>query len=77
MNMIARWYRTSKYIIGIDLEKVPGAGFTGTNTKAGDLITLNFKDCEFTGGTIPDKCFVCFNYDAILQISDNGVLVLA
>ena len=76
MNMIGRWYRTSKYVIGIELEKVNGAGFTGVSTKAGDLITLNFKDCEFTGGTnIPDKAYVCLAYDALVNISDNGVLV--
>ena len=76
MNMIGRWYRTAKYVIGIDLEKVPGAGFTGTNTKAGDLITLNFEDCDFNAGSIPDKCYVALAYDAILQIGDNGVTVL-
>jgi hypothetical protein len=76
MNMIARWYRTSKYIIGIDLEKVPGAGFTGTSTKAGDLITLNVKDCDFNSANIPDKCYICLNYDAVLQIQEGGVIVL-
>ena len=73
--MIGRWYRTSKYVIGIELEKVNGAGFTGISTKAGDLITLQFKDCEFTGGTIPDKAYVCLAYDALIKISDGGLLV--
>ena len=31
-QMFGRWYRTTKYIIGIDLERVSGAGFTGTST---------------------------------------------
>eukprot|EP00972_Heterocapsa_arctica_P045640 6736976-Heterocapsa_arctica.AAC.1 len=34
-----RWFRTSKYIIAIDTEKVPGSGFSGLSTKAGDLLT--------------------------------------
>ena len=32
-QMFGRWYRTTKYMIGIDLERVPGAGFTGVPTK--------------------------------------------
>eukprot|EP00972_Heterocapsa_arctica_P037073 5457852-Heterocapsa_arctica.AAC.1 len=34
MCIYHKWYRTAKYIIGIDTERVPGAGFTGLNTKA-------------------------------------------
>ena len=41
-QMFGRWYRTTKYSIGIDLEKVSGAGFTGLSTKRGDLMTLSF-----------------------------------
>ena len=54
-HMYGRWYRSTKYIIGLDLEKVSGSGFTGTSTKAGDLMTLNFRDCnvEGTAGSIP------------------------
>ena len=37
MNIFQRWYRANKYIIGLDTEKISGAGFTGLNTKAGDL----------------------------------------
>ena len=32
-QMFGRWYRTTKYILGLDLEKVSGAGFTGLSTK--------------------------------------------
>ena len=46
-QMYGRWYRTSKYIIGLDLEKVSGAGFTGMSTKAGDLLTLNSVIVKF------------------------------
>lgn len=75
-NMIGRWYRTSKYILGVDMEKVSGAGFTGLNTKAGDLITLNFRDCDFGGSNVPDKVFCVIHYDSVLQINDSGVNVL-
>ena len=75
-NMIGRWYRTSKYILGIDMEKVSGAGFTGLNTKAGDLITLNFRDCDFGGSNVPDKVFCVIHYDSVLNVQDSGVSVL-
>ena len=74
-QMYGRWYRTSKYIIGLDLEKVSGAGFTGMSTKAGDLLTLNFRDCEVPGlgGSVPSRVFCALNYDCVLNIKDYGV----
>ena len=43
VNIDSRDYRHLKYIIGLDLERVLGAGFTGINTKAGDLMTIKTK----------------------------------
>ena len=50
-KMHSSWYRSRKYIIGLDLEKISGAGFIGLNTKAGDLLTINFRDCDAAGST--------------------------
>ena len=36
MHIYSRWYHTCKYIIGMDMEKIRLAGFTGQNTKAGE-----------------------------------------
>eukprot|EP00972_Heterocapsa_arctica_P080139 11812565-Heterocapsa_arctica.AAC.1 len=57
MYIYNRWFRTSKYIIGIDTEKISGAGFTGLNTKSGDLLTRNYRDCDFNGlsTSVPSK----------------------
>ena len=57
--MYSSWYRSRKYIIGIDLGKISGAGFTGVSTKAGDLKTLIFKDCDADGvaDSIPNRVF--------------------
>jgi hypothetical protein len=78
MFIYNRWFRTSKYIIGIDTEKIAGAGFTGLNTKAGDLLTINFRDCNYNNvaTTVPQKIFCALHYDAILNIRDNGVEVM-
>ena len=81
-----RWYRTRKYIIGFDCEKISGAGFTGVNTKAGNTLTINFRGCSTdTGDTdtgdapsnnIPERIYVGLHYDAVLNIKDYGVEVL-
>ena len=59
-------------------EKVSGAGFIGMSTKAGDLMTLNFRDCEVAGigGSIPQRVLCALNYDCVLNIQDSGVQVL-
>ena len=77
-QMLERWYRTRKYIIGLDLEKVSGAGFTGMSTKSGNLTTLNFRDCEVAGlgGSTPQRVPCALNYDCVLNIQDYGVQVL-
>jgi hypothetical protein len=77
-KMHSRWYRTRKYVIGLDLEKVSGAGFTGMSTKNGDLMTINFKDCHqlHSAGSVPNRMFCALNYDVVLNIRDQGVELL-
>ena len=76
--MHSSWYRSRKYILGLDLEKISGAGFTGLNTKASDLLTLNFKDCAADGvaDSAPTRVFCALNYDCVLNIADGGVTLL-
>ena len=40
LHIYGRWYRSHNYIIGFDLGKIGGAGFTGLSTKAGDQSTI-------------------------------------
>ena len=76
-QMFGRWYRTRKYI-GLDLERVSGAGFTGMSTKSGNSMTLNSRDCEVPGlgGSTPQRVFCALNYDCVLNIQDSGIQVL-
>ena len=73
--MHSSWYRSRKYIIGLDLEKISGAGFTGLSTKAGDLLTINFRDCDALGAadSVPSSVFCALNYDCVLNIQDSGI----
>ena len=72
-------YRFNRYILGIDLEKVSGAGFTGINTKAGEMLTINFRGCENPAdptASIPGRVFCAMYYDAVLNIKSEGVELL-
>ena len=77
-KMHSSWHRSRKYIIGLDLEHISGAGFTGLSTKSGDLLILNFKDCDGTGAadSVPNRVFRALNYDCVLNIADGGVTLL-
>jgi len=67
-------YRNYKYIIGLDLEKVLGAGFTGINTKAGDLLTIKTK--SFAPDTVnATRMHIILHADCVLNIADGGVSV--
>ena len=65
--MHSSWYRSRKYIIGLDLEKISGAGLIGISSKAGDLPTINFKECDAEGGadSVPHRVFCALNYDCL------------
>ncbi|MFM7989840.1 MAG: hypothetical protein ACKPKO_62050, partial [Candidatus Fonsibacter sp.] len=55
-NITGSHYRESKIVIGIDTEKVLEAGFTGLNTRAGDLLTVKFKyNRPWNGGNVNDS----------------------
>ena len=49
------------------------------STKAGDQLTLHFKDCDAIGysvSSVPTGMFCALHYDAVLNISDNGIQLL-
>ena len=78
-KMHSSWYRSRKYIIGLDLGKISGAGFMGLSTKAGDLLLINFKECDAQGGGtdgVPGRVLCALNYDCVLNIQDSGVQIL-
>ena len=44
-------YRDHKFVIGTDCERVLDAGFTGINTRAGDLMTVKEEILMLTSPT--------------------------
>ena len=64
------------FILAIDTEKVLDAGWTGLNTRAGDLVRIKFdlreQDNELR---IPDRMHIVLHSDQIMEITDGGVQV--
>jgi hypothetical protein len=73
-------YRSTKFISAIDTERVLNAGFTGINTKAGDLMTLKLSQFFPDNGTDLDReanrMHIILHADMILSIRDTGCEVL-
>ena len=69
-------YRTHKFIVGIDTEKVLQASFSGENLKAGSLLTLMMKNLGTESVLYPTGAYVTMHCDCIMNIRDTGVELL-
>jgi DNA mismatch repair protein MutH len=67
-------YILDKHIIGLDLEKMLGASFTGYNSKSGDLLTVKLKDTGMN--STGDMVYTTLHYDALLEINDAGCTLM-
>ena len=84
VNILDSEYRSHKYIVAFDTEKQTNAGFSGLNTRAGDLITIKYQGLHHISNnealpmpdTVPEFMHTTLEYDAILTITDAGVTVL-
>ena len=69
-------YLTDHFIAGIDTEKVIEAGFTGLNTKQGDLMTIRAKaansPAQPTNFFAATKIYIVLHTDNILEIRETG-----
>ena len=79
INNFPRWYHSIKYIIGLGVEKTKDS-HSGMNTKAGDLFTVNFRDCHESAINtelfVPRRIYCDLHYDAVLNIRSEGVELL-
>lgn len=66
----------NKFIVAIDTEKVLAAGFTGLNTRAGDLLTIKVKHTTADPLSQADKMQIILHADMVLNIRDTGVEVM-
>jgi hypothetical protein len=69
-------YRNDHFIIGVDTEKILEAGFTGLNTKAGDLMVVRGKGANANLTTNwATQIYIVLHTDQILEIRDSGCQV--
>ena len=68
-------YRNYKFIMGIDMERVLEAGFTGMNTRAGDILNIRFDHNDSTAGYWATSMHIVLHSDNIMEIRDAGVQV--
>ena len=68
-------YRCRKFIMGIDMEKVLEAGYTGINTRAGDLMNIRFDHATPDADKWAQSLHIVLTSDQILEVRDSGVQV--
>ena len=70
-------YRNNKFILGIDYEKILNSGFTGANTRIGDIMNIRFDHSSaLPEANRADLLYVVLQSDCILEITGSGVNVL-
>ena len=71
-------YRRTKFIVEIDTELISEMGFTGLNTKNGELMNIKvnaYNKSTLTAAHMPSAMTVYLNSDQIMEIKDIGVSV--
>lgn len=74
-DISANEYRDNKFVIGIDCEKVLEAGWTGLNTRSGDLMTVRMKYMNAAANRLADRMHIVLHSDQIMEINDSGVRI--
>ena len=70
-------YKTRKFILGTDTEKILEAGYTGLNTRAGDMLHIRLDNSSDTPtDKLPTTMYVVLHSDILLNISDRAVEIL-
>ena len=57
------------------MEKVLEAGYTGINTRAGDLMNIRFDHASTNNSTYATSMQIVLTSDQILEVRDSGVQV--
>ena len=68
-------YSSLHFMIGLDLEKVPGLLTTGHNIGAGQEIRVNIKNFADSGNK-PERCYIALHYDVFYEIRAGSVTLL-
>ncbi len=65
-------HRDSRFLIGIDTEKMSGPFPAGIKVRSGDIMTLKLKHKDSALMRLADRIHIVLHTDNMLQISDIG-----
>jgi hypothetical protein len=68
-------YRNWKFVLGIDMERVLEAGFTGINTRQGDILSVRFDHRSSVAKDYATSMHIVLHADVILEIRDSGTII--
>ena len=68
-------YKCRKFVLGFDMEKVLEAGFSGINTRQGDIMSITFNHNSSTASHWAKDMQIVLTSDQIMEIADGGVTV--
>ena len=69
-------YRRRKFVLGLDFEKAgAGVGFSGMNTKSGDLMNLRWQtlNSQTDAENYPKQMHIVLVADCVCEIRDSGI----
>ena len=77
IDITSHEYKSDKFILGIDMEKVSEHGYTGINTRAGDIMSIRFDHTPNTAGALnyAKEFQIVLTADCVLEVRDSGVTV--
>ena len=69
-------YRNYKLIMAVDTERVLEAGFTGMNTRAGDILNIRFDHhSQSAAANWAHAMHIMLHSDCVLEVRDSGITV--
>ena len=68
-------YLSVKFVWATDMERVIEMGFTGQNTRAGDILNIRFDHATNTAERWAQGMQIILESDQIMEIRDGGVTV--
>lgn len=78
MSITPVQYRNEHFVFGIDCEKALGVGYTGINSRSGDLLTIRAKALDKTvlnNTKMPTQMHILLHSDQMLEVSDSSTTV--
>ena len=77
LNISSQSYAANSFVIGVPMQTVPGAAFSGLSTRSGDLISVRCKNMA-TDNTInaAGRVYVTLISEQIVEIREGSVAVL-